>query len=143
MSSASPSATCGGDDEKSRCSGVQAPHRRRAVNRIAWIAAAGTLVLVGAGYTVNRLRPARDVERASAAEVKATGRCAECHRLQTAGIVKQYEDSQHARAGVTCLDCHKPRDAAHAMEHKGFQITRGITSGSCAECHRREYQEFE
>ena len=76
-------------------------------------------------------------------EVKGAGKCVECHRLQTAGIVRQWEDSKHAKSGVSCLDCHKPRAGMQLLEHKGFQITRGVTSGTCAECHRREYAEFQ
>ena len=112
-------------------------------NRIAIVAVAGTAVLVLAAIFLQAQRPKADVERPTSEEVRGTGRCIECHRLQTAGIVKQWEDSKHSKANVSCLDCHQPRDAAHALEHKGFQITRGVTSGTCAGCHRREYDEFQ
>ena len=112
-------------------------------NRIAIAAGAGTLLLVGAAAFLHAQRPKGDVARASAEEVRGTGRCIECHRVQTAGIVKQWEDSKHSKSNVSCLDCHKPRDAGHAIEHKGFQITRGVTAGTCKECHRREYDEFQ
>jgi formate-dependent nitrite reductase cytochrome c552 subunit len=111
-------------------------------NRVALIAVAGAVVLVGIAVFVHSRRPAGEVQRPSAEDVKGTGKCVECHRLQTAGIVRQWQDSRHAQVGVSCLDCHKPRDAAHQLEHKGFQITRNITAGTCAECHRREYSEF-
>lgn len=112
-------------------------------NRVAIAAVVGAVVLVGAGILINSRRPRSDVQRPSADEVKGTGRCVECHRLQTPGIVRQWQDSKHASVGVSCFDCHKPRDQAHKMEHKGFEITRGVTSGTCSECHRREYDEFQ
>lgn len=112
------------------------------MNRVAVATVVGTVMLVGVALAINQQRPRTDVERPSAEEVKGTGRCVECHRVQTAAIVKQWQDSKHATANVSCLDCHKPRDAAHQIEHKGFQITREVTSGTCAECHRREMAEF-
>lgn len=112
------------------------------MNRIAVGAILGTVVLVGAAVAVNQMRPRGDVERASAEEVKGTGRCVECHRVQTPAIVRQWQDSKHSTSNVSCLDCHQPRDAKHQIEHKGFQITREVTSGTCAGCHRREMDEF-
>ena len=112
-------------------------------NRVALVALGGTVLLVGIGLAINARRPRADVDRPSAEEVKGTGRCIECHRVQTPGIVRQWQDSRHAQVGTSCLDCHKPRDKEHQIEHKGFQITRAVTSGTCSECHRREYAEFQ
>jgi hydroxylamine dehydrogenase len=112
-------------------------------NRIAMVAIAGSVVLVGGAVLLHSRRPKGDVARPSSEDVRGTGRCVECHRMQTAGIVKQWEDSKHSKVNVSCLDCHKPRDQAHAIEHNGFLITRGVTSGTCATCHRREYDEFQ
>jgi hypothetical protein len=114
-------------------------------NRIAIVTLTGTALLVGLALLVNSLRPRRDVQRASSEEVKGTGRCIECHKLQTPAIVRQWQDSRHARAGISCLDCHRATGAAGApgvIDHKGFTITRAITAGTCAGCHRREYAEF-
>jgi hydroxylamine dehydrogenase len=112
-------------------------------NRIAAVAIVGAIVLVAGAFFVHSRRPTGEVKRPTAEAVKGTGKCIECHREQTAGIVRQYQDSLHAKAGVTCFDCHKPRDQAHQLEHKGFQITRFVTSGTCADCHKREYAEFQ
>ncbi len=112
------------------------------LNRVAVLGLVCTAVMVGAALYVNARRPRGDVERASAEEVKGTGRCVECHRIQTAGIVRQWEESRHAKEGVSCLDCHQPRDDAHKLEHNGFTITREVTSGACLRRHRREYAEF-
>ena len=112
------------------------------VNRIAIAAVAGMVVLVGAGLFIHQRRPKADLARGTAEAVKGTGVCIECHRTQTAGIVHQWQDSRHALKGITCFDCHKPLDEAHKIEHKGFQITRYVTSGRCAECHKDEYAQF-
>lgn len=112
-------------------------------NRVAFISVVGGALLVAIAIAVNSRRPHTDVQRHSAEAVKGTGVCLECHRTRTAAIVRQWEDSRHARVGVSCFDCHKPRDKAHEMEHKGFQITRQVTSGTCADCHKEEYAQFQ
>ncbi len=99
-------------------------------NRVAVISVTSAVVAVGAAVFIQSRRPRGEVKRATAEEVKGTGKCVECHREQTAGIVRQWQDSRHAQAGITCFDCHKPRDQAHQLEHKGFQITRFVTSGT-------------
>ena len=112
-------------------------------NRVAIVAILGTIVLVAGAIFVHSRRPRGEMKRPTAEAVKGTGKCIECHREQTAGIVRQWQDSRHAEAGITCFDCHKPRDQEHQLEHKGFQITRFVTSGTCADCHKREYAEFQ
>jgi hypothetical protein len=111
-------------------------------NRLAFAALIGTAVLVGAALLVNSYRPRADVARPSGEEVKGTGRCIECHRVQTPAIVRQWQDSHHASSNVSCYDCHKPREGVPTFAHNGFQLARNITSGTCAGCHRREYAEF-
>ena len=39
--------------------------------------------LILAGYLINRQRPAVETAQSSAARVKATGKCAECHRSRS------------------------------------------------------------
>ena len=74
--------------------------------------------------------------------VKAQGKCAECHRNETSGIVHQFERSRHVKAGVTCLDCHNPNDKQEAIEHRGFKINKEVSSGNCKACHKSEYDQF-
>ena len=81
----------------------------------------GTAAIVVA-FLVNAQRPKVEVAQPSADLVKASGKCAECHRRETSAIVHQYEGSKHAAKGVTCLDCHRPAADQHGIEHKGFTI---------------------
>ena len=112
-------------------------------NRLALAGVAGTLLLVGIALLVNRARPRADVARATAEEVKGTGRCVECHRVQTPAIVRQWQDSRHAVGGVSCFDCHAARTGVPSFEHNGFTLARAITAGTCERCHRREYAELQ
>src|SRR5262245_26585051 len=64
--------------------------------------------LVVAAFMINHRRPRQDVTEASAALVRATGKCAECHRRETSAVVHEYEMSRHSANGINCLDCHKP-----------------------------------
>ena len=99
-------------------------------------------ILFGAGFYFNAKRPATD-DRPSAAEVRATGKCAECHANVTKGVVEHFERSKHVRVGVTCLDCHKPQEGQEAQDHNGFTIAKHPTSKNCASCHAEQYRQFE
>jgi hypothetical protein len=98
--------------------------------------------LVLAGYLINRERPRVESDQPSAAFVKATGKCAECHTQQQYSVVHEYELSVHAQKGVNCLDCHAPAARQGKTEHHGFVISTGLTAGNCRSCHEQVYQQF-
>lgn len=98
--------------------------------------------LVLAGYLINRQRPQIEVDQPSAAFVRASGKCAECHTHQQHSIVHEYELSAHARKGITCLDCHQPAAGQEAVPHHSFTISKKLTSANCRSCHERIYQQF-
>ncbi len=105
----------------------------------------GTGLIVGA-LLVNRARPTGETSGAfgqpSAQLVRASGKCAECHRRETSAIVHQYESSKHASANVTCLDCHQPMEGQEEWAHSGFVLTKELTSLNCRQCHTTEYDQF-
>ncbi len=101
----------------------------------------GTSLIVAA-LLINRARPARETDQPSAAFVRATGKCAECHAEETGAIVHQYERSKHAGQGVTCLDCHQTLAGQDSLDHRGFTITIRPTSQNCRECHTTQYNQF-
>jgi len=101
----------------------------------------GTSAIVVA-LLVNARRPAVEVDQPSADLVRATGKCAECHREETSAVVQQYEGSRHAERAVTCLDCHRPAAGQQGVEHKGFTIAAKLTSKNCQSCHVTEYEQF-
>ncbi len=101
----------------------------------------GTALLVAA-IIVNSQRPERDSNRSSAAHVRATGKCAECHRANTPGVVHEYEGSAHASAGITCLECHQPHEGQEPYAHNGFTLTTDVTALNCLQCHKTEYDQF-
>ncbi len=98
--------------------------------------------LVIGAFLINRQRPKVETEQPSAALVRASGRCAECHYRQQYSVVHEYEMSEHARRGVNCLDCHQPTSNQKGKEHHGFIITTEITPGNCRACHYAIYDEF-
>ncbi len=83
-----------------------------------------------------------DTARASAELVRATGKCAECHRKETGAVVHEYERSRHAPHGVSCLDCHRPAGGQEAVDHRGFTIASKLTAKNCAACHTTEYEQY-
>lgn len=108
-----------------------------------FIAVTVSAALIVAAALVTSKRPAVEVDQPTAAAVKATGKCASCHRKETAAVVHQFEKTAHARAGITCLDCHGPAEGQKGDDHRGFEITAGVTSKNCAKCHRTQYDQFE
>jgi hydroxylamine dehydrogenase len=98
--------------------------------------------LVVAALLVNARRPAVERSQPTGALIAATGRCAQCHRRETAAVVHEYEGSRHAAAGVNCLDCHRPSEGQPSVAHRGFTIAKTLTSKNCAQCHAGEYQQF-
>ncbi len=98
--------------------------------------------LVAAALLINQERPPVETQQPNAAMVQATGKCASCHRRETAAIVHQFELSAHARKGVSCLDCHKPAEGQKGKDHRGFTIAEHLTSKNCATCHATEYNQF-
>ena len=98
------------------------------------------LVIVVIMFHTNR--PQVEIHQPSADFVRATGKCATCHRRETAAVVHQFENSQHAKQGVSCLDCHKAVAHQENKPHNGFTIAKQLTAKNCSGCHTTEYQQF-
>jgi hypothetical protein len=98
--------------------------------------------LVLAGFLINRQRPARETSESSAALVRASGKCAECHTGLQYAIVHEYELSAHAAKGINCLECHQPARDQDKTDHHGFVIAKNLTAANCRGCHETEYQQF-
>ncbi len=73
---------------------------------------------------------------------QASGRCAQCHREETAAVVHQFERSAHSQANITCYDCHQALDGQESNEHYNFTLAGDVTSLNCQACHRTEYDQF-
>jgi hydroxylamine dehydrogenase len=101
----------------------------------------GTALLVAA-FMINARRPQTEIARPSADLVRATGKCAECHRKETSAVVHEYEMSRHSVAGVNCLDCHQVVAGQKELAHRGFTITAQITAANCRQCHPAEYGQY-
>lgn len=98
--------------------------------------------LIVAAVMVNRSRPVSATRPPVAAFTEAEGRCAQCHREETAAVVHQFERSQHSQANITCYDCHQALDGQEELEHNNFVLARDVTSLNCQACHRTEYDQF-
>jgi hypothetical protein len=98
--------------------------------------------LVVAAMIIHSKRPAQERSQPTPELVRATGKCAECHRRETSAVVDQFERSQHGQKGVTCLECHRPVAGQTSFDHQGFVLAKGLTSKNCAQCHTTEYDQF-
>ncbi len=87
-------------------------------------------------------RPATEKQQPNREFVLATGKCAACHRRETAAVVHQFETSGHAKHGVSCLDCHHAVEGQETLAHRGFTIAKQLTAKNCSTCHTTEYRQF-
>jgi hypothetical protein len=101
----------------------------------------GTALLVGA-FMLNRYRPRVITEQPTAALIRASGKCAECHANLQYSVVHEYELSVHARRNVNCLECHQPARGQKAVDHHGFTIAARLTAANCRSCHEPVYQQY-
>ena len=98
--------------------------------------------MILSAFLIQAKRPLVERERSSASLVRATGKCAECHRHETIAVVHEYELSRHSVKNVNCLDCHQPVDGQQPIDHKGFTLAHKVTSANCKVCHPQQYDEF-
>lgn len=105
------------------------------------VASGVTIVVFIIAYLLTGLKPLKTKSPLTMEEARASGKCIQCHTRETPAIVETFRESPHYD-DITCLDCHKPLPGQEVMEHKGFDVVRVVTSGNCAECHRKEYMEF-
>jgi hydroxylamine dehydrogenase len=98
--------------------------------------------LIVAAFLVNRARPASETGQPAASQVRASGKCAECHYRQQYSVVHEYEMSVHAQKNISCLECHQPQGNQERKEHHGFTISAHLTALNCRSCHESIYQEF-
>jgi hydroxylamine dehydrogenase len=110
--------------------------------RAAFMALVIATGLVVSAYLINSRRPSLAVEQPNVSFIKATGKCAECHRNNQYSIVHEYEMSKHAAKGVTCLDCHQVAQGQTGTNHNGFVINNGVTPANCKTCHEAIYEQF-
>src|SRR5215468_7109134 len=110
--------------------------------RAVFIAITIATALILAAYLVNSRLPRVVIEQPSAAFVRASGKCAECHLNTHYSIVHEFEMSAHARKGVNCLDCHQVMSGQSRRDHNGFVINTAVTPANCRACHEAIYQQF-
>ncbi|WP_165244393.1 ammonia-forming cytochrome c nitrite reductase subunit c552 [Paludisphaera soli] len=107
-----------------------------------FIAVMLSTALIVSAFMLQSRRPRQEIARPTADLVKATGKCADCHRHETSAVVHEYEMSRHSKAGVNCLDCHQPSKGQEPYDHKGFTITKKLTSANCQGCHPKQFDEY-
>jgi len=84
-----------------------------------FIAVVIAAAIVVAAFILNSRRPRVEVEQPSPANIRASGKCAECHSRETPAIVHEYEMSKHG-------------DKQEKFDHRGFVLAKSLTAGNCA-----------
>ncbi|APW63890.1 multiheme c-type cytochrome [Paludisphaera borealis] len=107
-----------------------------------FIAVLISTAMIVSAFMIQSKRPHVEVKRPTADLVKANGKCAECHLHETSAVIHEYEMSRHNEKGVNCLDCHQPTKGQEPLDHKGFTITKKLSSANCQGCHPQQYDEY-
>jgi hydroxylamine dehydrogenase len=107
-----------------------------------FIAVVLSTAMVVSAFILQSRRPRIEVDRPTPALVKATGKCADCHRHETSAVVHEFDMSKHSKAGVTCLDCHQPSKGQEPLDHKDFKITKRLSAANCMGCHPAQYEQY-
>jgi hydroxylamine dehydrogenase len=98
--------------------------------------------LIVAAFIINSRRPPIETQQPAAANIRASGKCGECHSRETPAITQEYAMSRHAARGVNCLDCHGPVQGQEQYEHRGFTLSKHLTAANCVRCHAAQYRQF-
>jgi hypothetical protein len=107
-----------------------------------FIAVLLSTAMIVSAFMIQAKRPRIEVARPTADLVRANGKCAECHLHETSAVIHEYEMSRHNEKGVNCLDCHQPAKGQEKLDHKGFTITKKLSSANCQGCHPQQYDEY-
>src|SRR3990170_7829317 len=76
-------------------------------------------------------------------EIEASKRCVLCHTQISPGIINDWERSNHAKALVTCIDCHQADITdTDAKKHEGMIISAIVSPKDCSRCHPKQVMEF-
>ena len=72
------------------------------------------------------------------------GKCMTCHKDKHPGLYNQWYKSEHAKHGVTCLDCHQAGATdKDGFAHHGALVATLVTPKDCGQCHAQEYKEVD
>ncbi|MCF6218290.1 MAG: hypothetical protein L3J62_07705 [Gammaproteobacteria bacterium] len=63
--------------------------------------------------------------------------CIECHQQAHLQPLTSIVDDAHARAKVSCLDCHNITSDNQSTEHHNYRIITFPGSASCQACHQK------
>jgi len=75
--------------------------------------------------------------------------CIACHSQNEPGKVRDWAQSIHARANVTCLDCHRAQatdkdamDCPGTKKYRDVKISPVVSPKDCSRCHPTEFDQF-
>ncbi|MEE8432337.1 MAG: multiheme c-type cytochrome, partial [Candidatus Desulfatibia sp.] len=70
-------------------------------------------------------------------------KCISCHDRVSPGIVNDWEKSLHAKAEITCIDCHEAaKTDKDARAHEGTYISALVSPKDCSRCHPKQVAQF-
>ncbi len=75
--------------------------------------------------------------------------CIECHAKEEPGRIADWMKSGHAKANVTCIDCHRAEatdkgavECPGTKKYRDLKVTPVVSPGVCSRCHPSEAEQF-
>ncbi|MFN2382289.1 MAG: multiheme c-type cytochrome [Guyparkeria sp.] len=113
-------------------------------NRLLALIASFTIALAVFAPAAIAKTPAKPAAKTKAPTLARSEACVTCHTDTNPGIVAQWKESRHAKAGIGCYDCHHAEAGEpDAFDHMGETISVIATPRDCARCHKKEDAQFE
>ena len=126
---------------------------------ICTLAAAAVLVLAAAPVRAQQNFPKVKEFRIEMSMSEYAVACIECHKETTPGIFADWAASPHAKANISCLDCHQadPADKDISKAHEKYYsrddmpygqgqyripIAAAVTPKDCSRCHPDEVKQY-
>jgi hydroxylamine dehydrogenase len=123
---------------------------RKLISSIVLIAA--LILAIVAAYGENRTSSMGDKAKKleiSRGLTEVEKSCIDCHGQNEPGKVHDWANSLHARANVTCFDCHgamktdkDARNCPGTEKYRDVYISPIVSPGDCSRCHPREFDQF-
>ncbi len=78
-----------------------------------------------------------NVPLASSADEQQNAPCIECHQASHLQSLTSSVDATHAKAEISCLECHNSSSSSQGVEHYNYQLILFPDSSRCQSCHKK------
>ena len=78
-----------------------------------------------------------NISPAYSADEQQNAPCIECHQASHLQSLTSSVDATHAKAKISCLECHNSNSSQQGVEHYNYQLILFPGSSHCQGCHKK------